>query len=218
MKKIILSLTCSFLILCIITGCGITNSSINEEDSNPNISENWKDFDVKIDGIKYLYPYSLKKLNEHGYEFDISNNFEIEANGKYSPFSSLRMEKWTKKTENNTYSSVSIATIINKTNKKVTDIYKCYATAITFNGSSLGNVEVMPNVVIAKNITMGSSKDEIINAFGEPKNYDPVSSERTWYEYSDYQMDGNDEIVYIMDLLVDNEKGLINIKLEKYTK
>jgi hypothetical protein len=176
------------------------------------ISDVWRDMDLAIDGVVYKFPYNYHALAQNGWkmnlaEYGYENGYVLNKGDQtYSTFALC----------NDTYGggawdAFTIWCGFENFGETVADITECDLWSIQLdiiNGS--GRMETYPDVRIAKDITFGSSKEDVVSAFGEPDNiYESESYGYVTYEYqteydrylslticNDYGVTGIDMCVY----------------------
>ena len=186
-----------------------------------NISENWMDGEFLMDGVKVSLPCPYKELAELGWilnidrseeylmkwinkdgsideENSIKNDFTIDPGQYYNTDAIVLNEKHP--------GDYIIVGIYNPSDKEL-DIEDCVVTSlmVTRDIRNTDNNESL-NITLPKEITYGSSEQEILEAFGEPSDYDkdPIF---TWLTYT------NDDTYFRVELTLEEGKDLTDISL-----
>jgi hypothetical protein len=175
------------------------------------ISTNWKDLDIKVDGVLYQFPYDYDELVDNGWSMDLAEyGYEdgYTLNKGDMTYSTIELTHANYGTD---WDSFTIwCGFANYTDKTI-DITQGNLWAIELDiMDGLEIREKYPTVYISNGITWGATQEDIIKAFGEPTSaYESDESEYVVLEYMfDYDI--------YMELTVYNEFGLTCIDLSSY--
>ena len=172
------------------------------------ISDEWTDMDFVLDGVKYSLPVSYHELEANGWTFDLAaygyaDGYIMNAGDKTYGTIELENSKFNEKL------GCTVGFInLDSSPKDITDCeIWCFHLETDHGFKLLDNV---PSMTIAKGISMGSTREEVIAAFGET---DDV------YEATDYgycTLSYKVDYTYYLAITVYDEYGVTSIKLENY--
>jgi hypothetical protein len=181
--------------------------------SNKEISDNWKDLEIIVDGVLYKFPYDYDLLKTNGWELDLvemgyEDGYILNKGDQLSGTVELYNKKYG---ASDNFDSFSIWAGFENFGTKAADITECDLWSLEFDiCSGWEKYEKYPEVTIAKGITWGATKAEIEAAFGECD--DLYESEEYGYVTMEYTYDWQ----YYMTLTVFEDKGLTCIELSNY--
>lgn len=177
------------------------------------LSDDWKDLDIAIDGVVYQFPYDYDKLVENGWAMDLAeygyeDGYVLNKDDQTYSTISLYNERY----GGNSWSAFSIWCGFENFADKVQDITECDLWSIQLDIMDGWEPFVnYPTVQIAKGITFGSTKEDVIAAFGEPDDI----YEATEYGYVVY--DYSNDYKECMSLTIYDDYGVTCIDLSRYS-
>lgn len=152
------------LILSTLTACGTSREvkKLTKEDITKYTSQMKGDplsGDITLNGVKYSLPTKAKKLEDNGWKYnDYADKGQPLKDGYY--VENIHMDDGTK--DEDTFIDVTL--------------YNTSGSTIKFNDAMLGGITVEKKsssykntVVLPKGITLASTYDDVIKAYGKPK-------------------------------------------------
>jgi hypothetical protein len=177
------------------------------------ISDDWRDLDIMIDGVLYHFPYDYDKLVENGWTIDMTDygyedGYILNKGEKTTGTLELHHEKYGKE-----YSSFSIDCGFQNFEGKAVDITECDLWSIKLDCIKYSSPhEEYSEVKIAKGIGFGSTKEDVIAAFGECEEENIYESTELGYVTYEYVNDYNQH----MRFTIYEEFGVTCIELKNY--
>ena len=178
--------------------------------SNNTLSSNWKDLDVEINGVLYKFPYDYEMLKQQGWtinmaDYGYADGYILNKGGSVSSTLKLYNAKY-----GSEYRDFYISCGFKNYDTSAKDILECDLWCIVLDATyGFSLKDNYPKVVIAKNITWGSTKAEVEAAFGTPKDvYESDSGYVIWTYDNDYHEQ--------MRLTIYDSFGLAAIELKNY--
>lgn len=164
MKKLIILALNFCLCLVILTGCGVSKEvkKLTAEDIQTFSSQLNADplsGDIMLNGIKYSLPIKAKSLEDNGFKYnDYADKGQSLKNGYY--VESIKMDDGSKSEE----SRISVT------------IYNTSGSEMKFEDAMIGGIEIdkrndsyKNTIVLPKGITLSSTYEDIIKAYGKPQ-------------------------------------------------
>lgn len=174
--------------------------------TTPAVSDDWLNLELAIDGVKFAIPFAFKDLQAQGWTADLGDKGEgyiVNPGDKTYGTIELTNPKYTEKFtfwigfKNNT---ATTQTILN-----------CDVWTVKLDTTyGFKKVDSFPTVTIAKGITWGSTKDQVLAAFGEPK--DSYISEEYKYSTLTYQYKYDKHL----KITIYDEYGVTAISMDTY--
>lgn len=135
----------------------IVEEPIKAEETDNTISDNWEDLEFLLEGIKFKIPCYIKEFEKTGWIFRANGYASRDVLPHCYNFNHQGLFHDEKK-------GYMILDPYNDTDETI-DIKESITDAICFERVWKDNVI---NVVLAKGITYGSTKQEVLEAYGEP--------------------------------------------------
>lgn len=202
------------LLVCVIglTACKTNLPGNNEEtfgDSVTEISDRWEDLTLSVDNRLLSFPFSYSELKDMGWVFDISEYGDFESyvlnpGDKAGPI-------YIKNTKYPDEYHIEASVIFTNLSNTVKDIEDCQISSFAVNIKNYSDTvpDRFPAIELSKGIHFGSSKEEIVSAYGEP-NSSYTASDYDFYQYED--MTAN---YVVMSFIIDKEYGLTKIAIDQ---
>lgn len=172
------------------------------------LSQEWTDMDFIFDGATYSIPASYQELAANGWTFNLGdygyeNGYAMNPGDK--TFATIELK-------NPAFNEDLTCNVgfINDTDT-VKDITECSIWSFEFDSCyGFDKLDNIPDMTIAKGITIGSTKEEVLAAFGETDDvYEATDYGYTTYEYVvDY--------TYHLNITVYDTVGVTAIEFEDY--
>ena len=186
-----------------ITTPVILDDNHNREEFEPvpygtvELSDDWRDFDIAIDSVKYTFPYDYKDFSYNKWNINVEDDGINLAHLEemYNQDIYLSNDRYT---DDNLYIKL-YPTFKNFSNEPL-NILSCNIVGISTDYINMN--DIYPTIEISKGIHIGSTKEEITQAYGKPSSTSTDEFEILTYE-SEHQT---------MDLYI-GENGLIKIQL-----
>ena len=164
MKKLLILCLNLSLCLFILTACGTSNKvkELTEDDVKTytsQMSEEPLSGDITLNGVKYTLPTKAKNLEDNGFKY---NNYSDKGQPLETGYyvEDICMNDGSKSEESRMY-----ATLFNTS-----------GDTVNFDDAMLGIIKISKTkegyentVVLPKGITLNSTYDDVINAYGTPK-------------------------------------------------
>lgn len=173
------------------------------------LSDEWTDMQFQFDGKSYDIPFSYKDLEAAGWSFDLAeygydNGYVLNPGDNIS--STIHLES-------DSYDSREVYVTIGFVNNDDTakDILECDIWSFSLDvETGLTLADSYPDMKLAKGIGIGSSREEVEAAFGEPKDVSEMTEINCVYlEYSlDY--------TYYLRFRIGEENGVTSIEMQEY--
>lgn len=202
MKKTLIVFLC--LISILLASCGGSNvKKLTQEDIKKYTAKMSTDplsGDITLNGIKYTLPVKAKKLEDNGWKYnDYADKGNPLKNGYY--VDSIKMDDGLKSEDT----------------RIIVTLYNTSGSTVKFNEAMLGAIEIEKKsdtykntVVLPKGITLKSTYDDVIKAYGAPKvDYMKLAGWVTYY-ISDIGEYGQELKIYFNK----NTKAIASIKLK----
>lgn len=185
-----------------------SGSDSSSQEESP-LSENWEDLDIMIDGVVFKYPYVYHELEDAGWVLLEKDARGLVDGAKVMSSFLLENEKYT--TPEHDSSHIICGFINNGT--EFAELVDCNIWSLHFRSNIDPKNELKPaDFELAKNIHLGSSEEEIVDAYGpyteKRKQQDSDSSS---YDILVYRKEKDGHTV-TMELSL-NEFGLFNVDL-----
>lgn len=135
----------------------IVEEPIEVEETDNIISDNWEDLEFLLEGIKFKLPCPIKELEKTDWVFHANGGIERNVLPHLYYGSDPALYHETKRGH-------IVMRPYNDTDETI-DVAECITDSIRFERDWKDNVI---NVVLAKGITYGSAKQEVLEAYGEP--------------------------------------------------
>lgn len=178
------------------------------DDVGATMSEDWTQMQFVFDGKQYQIPFAYKDLEAEGWSFDLAD-YGYDSGYVLNPgdyvSGTIHLEK-----EGYERNEVDVAIGFINNSDEVKDILACEIYSFTLQTNLWLTADIQyPQMTIAKNIGIGSSYDEVKEAFGNPSEfYDDTENECYYISYDvDY--------TYILDMTISKERGVSTICIEK---
>lgn len=161
-----------------------TSKTSSKSASDAKISDDWRNFQFKFDGKAYTMLFDYKDLKDSGWTFDLadygySDGYTLNGGDKVSATIDL---------ENDDYDAQVWIGMANL-NSTACDITEGQVWAFECD-TSFADGE-LPELELPGGITWGSTKEEIISAYGEPESEPYYSKELGYYSYEYETEDAN---------------------------
>lgn len=200
------------------TGGDVTPETQDVQDDNPAQVEktDWSTMLVKIDGVEYSFPYSLRTLQANGWTFNIEDYLEegqteyILEEGEYTYSTTLL--------SNEQYGSGAGSAEIYVGFKNFTqepkNILDCGIWAIEVSGVyGTMPVKKCPDVELPGGVKFGMTMDEIKAVYGEPDEVD----DNDYYVKLEYVKDYSRQMdLYVYTGKDGGAEGLLDIEFRNY--
>lgn len=176
------------------------------EETDNTISDNWEDLEFLLEGVKCKIPCHLKEFEKTGWIFQPNGAIErnIIPHGYYGSDPSLLHESNRGRINVYPYNDTD----------EVIHVTECITDGVNFDPIYRDNVI---NVVLAKGITFESTKQEVLDAYGEPYKINKDPSSKPVYTVLEYI--SKDKFVR-MDIWLDENECVdgINLHWDYYLK
>lgn len=171
------------------------------------LSDDWADMEFTLDGEFYQMPASYSDLEDNGWSFDLADYGHADGylmNPGDMTYATIELT-------NPDYEDVTLWVGFVNTGSKAKDITECNIWSIEVD-TCLGfdQVDEYPDMEIAQGIGIGSSLEEVEEAFG--KCDDIYESDYDYVVYT-YEEDNGD---YELILTIDEKQGVTAIELNNY--
>ena len=162
-------------------GTANTSTTNTQPVSTGNISDDWKDCEFIFNNKAYKLYFPYSDLKNDGWSFDLAdygyaNGYVMNPGNKVSGTISL---------ENPNFDSTVRIGFINDSNT-IKDITECNIWSFEVDNAFVDDDETPVSFTLPKGIHNGSSLQDVINAYGEPKDSYRADSLGYWnYTYQD---------------------------------
>lgn len=192
----------------------VENDGKEEVDANTNVdlSDNWTDMQIAIDGKVYNLPVDYDVLKADGWSFDLAdygkeNGYILNPGDSVTSTIELTNPKYGEE-----FDSATLYVGFINVDDTAKDITECHIWSIksdSYYGSR--QMEKYPSVTVAKGIKFGSTEQEVIAAFGQPEEDDVYVSDSGYktFEYC------NDYSQYLR-LTIYEDTGVSCIEIKEY--
>ena len=171
------------------------------------ISDDWMDMEFTLDGEFYQMPASYSDLEDNGWSFDLAD-YGHEDGYLMNPGD---MTYATVELTNPDYEDVTLLVGFVNTGSKAKDITECEVWSILVDTCiGFDQVDEYPDMEIARGIGIGSSLEEVEEAFGETDNV--YVSDYGYVVYGYESEDGE----YELSLTIDEKEGVTAIEFNNY--
>ena len=175
------------------------------------ISNDWKDMEIKIDGVLYTFPYDYKHFNSNGWYVDLGGSqyegMTLKKEESVSKTIDMYHEKY-----GSDFNNFSMWVGFKNYSSKTANILDCDLWAIELNTiSGWDQLENYPEIELAKGIKWGSTIGDIKKAYGQWDNEYTVAEHgcvKVEYLY-DYDLS--------MTLTIFDKYGLAAVEFKGYT-
>lgn len=183
-------------------------SDDKDTESNVNLSSDWTDMQIAIDGNVYQLPVDYDELVADGWDFEITDYVEngtyiLNPEDKVSGTVDLNSKEY-----GSDWDSATLTVGFVNNDDEAKDILECDVWTLELSGYyGYEPIEKCPTFEIAKGIKFGSTEEEVISAFGE---CDDI------YEGEEYKVyTYNDDNKYL-ELTIYPDAGVRGVELSVY--
>ena len=178
----------------------------DKDEDNAELSDDWTDMEFVFDGEFYQIPASYSDLEDNGWSFDLADygyddGYVLNPGDK--TYASIRLE-------NSKYEDVNLYVGFVNTSNKAKDITECDIWSFELE-TCLGfeQAEDYPDMEIAQGVGIGSTVEDVEEAFGECD--DIYESDYDYVEYT-YELDYD----YELRLTIFEDYGVTAIDFNNY--
>lgn len=168
------------------------------------VSDDWRDFEFNLMGKNLKIPFDYSELEELGWSIDLE---ELGYEDGYI-LNSGESTACVVEVYNDDYDA-SFSVAFGNTGSKACDITECQIISIDIECDFAK--KDLPELVIAKGITWGSSIEDVETAFGEPEDEPYYADELGYYSYN-----YDDDYYNTLNLIVYEDGGVKEIFLDCY--